>query len=307
MARYLVVGAGAIGSLVASQLVLEGERVTLISRRGTGPDTEGVEKVAADAQDVSTLERLAQGSEALFNCANPAYHRWMTDWPPIANSLLAVARSSGATLVTLSNLYAYGRPDGPMTPETPFGATYDKALVRARMWSDALRAHEAEDVRATEVRASDFIGPGSQGVFGLRVIPRLLAGKRCRVIGSLDEAHSWSFVDDVARTLVTCARSSEAWGRAWHVPTNPARTQRQVIDDLADAAGVDRVRASVIPETALRLLGYFSPTIRELPKTLYQFNGPFVIDDGATRRQFDLEPTPWTQVLQTTLDAYRTT
>ena len=307
MAEYVVIGAGTIGSLVAKRLAGGGDTVTMVSRRGGGPGDEGIRTVAADAGDAAVIGALAKGAEAIFNCANPAYHRWTTDWPPIATSLLTVARTSGAVLATLSNLYAYGAPVGPMSPDTPFGAKYEKALVRGRMWTDALQAHDAGLIRATEVRASDFIGPNSQGVFGLRVVPRLLADKRCQVLGSLDQPHSWTFVDDVARTLVACAQSPVAWGKAWHVPTNPARTQRQVLDDLAEVAGVARVRSTVIPASALRLLGMFNPTIRELPKTLYQFAEPFVIDDSATRQQFNLEPTPWARVLETTLDAYRTT
>ena len=37
--------------------------------------------------------------------------------------------------------------------------------------------------------------------------------------------------------------------------------------------------------------------MRELPKTLYQFQMPYVIDDEATRETFSLKPTPWKEVL----------
>jgi len=305
MSKYLVVGAGTIGSLVAQRLVRDGDEVTIVSRSGRGPGAPGISAVAADATSADAMKGLAEGTGAIFNCANPAYHRWTTDWPPIADSLLAAAATSGAVLTTLSNLYAYGQPEGPMSPETPLRAHYAKALVRAKMWNDALAAHEAGRIRATEVRASDFIGPNAQGVFGLRVIPRLLAGKSCQVVGRLDQPHSWTYVDDVAGALVTCAKSSEAWGRAWHAPTNPPRTQRQVIDDLADCAGVAHVKSSAVPLAALRLLGLFNPLIRELPKTLYQFTGPFVIDDSSTREELGLTPTPWPDVLRATVDAYR--
>jgi hypothetical protein len=65
----------------------------------------------------------ARGAAALYNAVNPAYHRWPTDWPPVAAALLTAAERTGAVLVTMSNLYAYGRPAGPMTPETPLAAT----------------------------------------------------------------------------------------------------------------------------------------------------------------------------------------
>lgn len=305
MSRFVVVGAGTIGSLVAEGLAAQGHRSVLVSRRGGGPRSPFIENVSADATDAAAMVELASGASAIFNCANPQYHRWITDWPPIAASLQHAAQLSAATLVTLSNLYAYGRPTGPMTPESPFNATYAKAQVRATMWTDALRAHNDGLLRATEVRASDFIGPHAQGVFGERLIPRIMAGKSCQVLGRTDQLHSWTYVRDTARTLIVVAQSELAWGRAWHVPTNPARTQRQVIDDLADTAGVERVRVRTLPRLVLRGAGLFNPLIRELPKTLYQFSDPFVIDDTQTREQFHLEPTDWGEILSETIRAYR--
>ncbi len=305
MSTYLVIGAGTIGTLVARQLSARGDRVIVASRRGRGPTAPGVALVAADASDEATVTRLASGVDAIVNCANPAYHRWPTDWPPIAASLLASAERVGATLVTLGNLYVYGAVVGAMSPETPAAADFEKARVRQRMWDDALAAHAAGRVNAVEVRASDFIGPGADGLLGRRLIPRLLAHKRCRVLGSPDQPHSWTYVDDVARTLITCATTERAWGHVWHVPTNPPRTQREVLDDLAEAAGVAPVAVSVIPPAVLRAVGLVSPLVRELPATLYQFSEPFVIDDARTRRDLDLAATPWSVVVHSTVDAYR--
>ena len=303
MANYLIIGAGAIGSALAEELASGHHQVSVVSRRGSTSSNPFITSVSADASDADRVTQLATDCDAIFNCANPAYHRWPTDWPPIANALLTAAEHSGAVLVTMSNLYPYGPPTGPMTPDSPFNATYEKALVRATMWRDARSAHDAGRLRATEVRASDYIGPKSQGVMGQRAIPRVLAGKSCQVLGNLDVPHSWSYTVDVARTLVACAQNSEAWGRAWHVPTNVARTQRQVIDDVADAAGVSRVKISSISPFVLRVMGLFSPVIRELPTTIYQFTAPFVIDDTATRQNLRLEPTPWDVVLKATIAA----
>ena len=305
MGTYVIVGAGAIGSVVAQRLADVGHDVRLLSRRGAGPAHGSIERISADAGDGETLARHARGADAIFNCANPLYHRWPRDWPPIADSILHAAETSGAGLVTLSNLYAYGRPTGPMTPHDPFNADYEKALVRARMWHDALAANDEGLIRATEVRASDYVGPGAQSALGDRVVPRILAGKSCSVLGDVDAPHSWTYTVDVARTLIACALSDQAWGRAWHVPTNAARSSRQVADDMADAAGVAHVKVTSIPVVALRLVGLFNPVVRELPTTLYQFTAPFVIDDSETRSAFGLAPTPWHDVLAATVDAAR--
>ena len=96
MARHIVVGAGPVGSAVARELLDRGARVTVVTRGGNG--IAGTERVAADATDANRLGELAEGAVAIYNCVNPPYHRWATDWPPVANALLAAAESSGAVL-----------------------------------------------------------------------------------------------------------------------------------------------------------------------------------------------------------------
>jgi nucleoside-diphosphate-sugar epimerase len=301
--NYLIVGAGAIGSVVAEELAQQGHSVRILSRRGLGPEHALIERVAGDASDESTVTRHAKGTDAIFNCANPPYHRWPTDWPPIAHAILAAAETNGSNLVTLNNLYGYGRPTGPMTPHDPLSADYEKAQVRATMWRDAKRAHHEGRIRATEVRASDFIGPRSESYLGL-LIPRIIAGKSCHVIGDVDAPHSWNCTGDVARTMVTCAQDERSWGRAWHAPANPPCSVRQAIDDIAHIVGATKVKITKVPTVALRVLGLFNVDARELPKTLYQFQVPFVIDDSETRSVFGLQPTPWDEVLKTTIAFY---
>lgn len=305
MSNYLIIGAGAVGTAVAERLVASDHEVTIVTRSGSGPIHPLITRTAADATRAERISELAKGSAAIFNCANPAYNRWSTDWPPIAHSLLHAAERTGAVMVTTGNLYVYGRVSGPMTPQTPELADYEKAKVRMKMSRDAFDAHNSGRLRATEVRASDFIGASTQSVMGQRVVPKVLAGKPCRVLGGLDETHSWTYIDDVARTLIACAQQPVAWGKVWHAPTNPSRTQREVVNDFADVAGVKHVKLSTVPTAVLRVLGLFNPLVRELPKTMYQFEAPFVIDDTSTREILGLEPTPWHDVLCTTVNAYR--
>jgi len=301
----LVIGAGVIGGRVAELLAERGEQVSVVSRSGSGP--ADVTRVAADARDAEAMARLASGAAVIYNCVNPPYHRWPAEWPPIAASVLSAAERSGSVLVTLSNLYGYGPgasgydASHPMTEQTALAATGPKGRVRARMWQDALAAHQAGRVRATEVRAADFVGPGAESALGERVLRRVRQGKRVTLLGRANRLHTWSFTEDVARMLVVAGTDPKAWGRAWHVPSNEPRTQRQVIDDLAEAAGVDPVRIGTIPSAVLAGMGLAWPLMRELRETEYQFRDDFIMDSSAAQVTFGLKPTPWEEIVAVTV------
>ena len=287
---HVIVGAGPVGTATASLLADRGEQVRVITRRGTGPERPEVERVAADATDSARLSELTRGAVALYNCANPPYDQWLTDWPPLNKALLNAAESSGAVLATACNVYGYGPVAGPITDTTPLAATDPKLKLRADMWRDALAAHQAGKIRATEVRASDYIEANS--IFSFVLAKPLLAGKRAVVPANLNAPHSWTSVRDVAATLVTAAATERAWGRGWLVPSSAPLTVREIATRFTDLNGVPAPRLMHMPYPALWAAGLFSPTVKELRHTYYQWSGPFTIDSSVTEREFGLAPTP---------------
>ncbi len=269
--------------------------MSLVSRHRRGAEHDGIERVVADATDTAALARLCQGADALYNCANPSsYARWATEWPPMAASMLRAAEQAGVVLVTMSNLYGYGPVDGPMSEDGALAAPGKKGRIRATMWLDALAAHRAGRVRVTEARASDYFGPGFTDTAHLadRVVPRVLSGRTVRVLGDPEVAHTWTYVDDVARALVVLGTDERAWGRAWHVPSGAACSQRQMVEAFADAAGVPAPKVVGLPNWALRSLGFVSPGMRELGEIQYQFERPFVMESTAFTETFGVPPTP---------------
>lgn len=299
MALHVVVGKGPVGTTTAELLAAQGHTVRVLSRSG-GRSTKTVEHRQVDATDADSLTAAATGAAALYNALNPDYTRWATDWPPMAAALLTAAERTGARLVTMSNLYGYGRPTGPMTPETPFAATDIKGKVRARMWADALAAHEAGRVQVTEARAADFVGPQvppAQSHLG-RQVERVRKGRRAWVIGDPDAPRTWAYMPDVAATLAVLGTDDRALGRVWHVPSNPPRSQRQALGDLAAAMGVPPAPVSGIPWAILRTMGVVVPMFREIVGVREQFDQEFVIDSSATTATFGLRATPWDEVMK---------
>ncbi|RBY81879.1 NAD-dependent epimerase/dehydratase family protein [Blastococcus sp. TF02A-26] len=306
MGLHVIVGKGPVGTGTAELLAARGHEVRVLSRSG-GSSTAAVEHRQVDAADADALAEAARGAAALYNAVNPVYSRWPQDWPPVAAALLAAAERTEAVLVTMGNLYGYGRPAGVMTPDSPLAATDTKGRVRNRMWADALAAHEAGRIRTTEARAADFVGPGvpASNSHLVRQLPAVRSGRRAWVVGDPDAPRSWSFLPDVAATLVTLGTDERALGRAWHVPSSPPRSQREAIADLCAAAGRPAVPVSGIPWPVLRAVGAFSPMMREVVDVRHQFDQPYLMDASATTKTFGLVATPWDRVTAATVGAVR--
>jgi len=296
MAKHVIVGAGAVGSATAHLLAERGEQVRIVTRHGSGPDHPGIEKVAADATDAARLTEITVGAEALYNCASPLYHQWFTDWPPLAASFLTTAERTGAVYASISNLYGYGPVDGPMTPQLPIAATHPKLRLRAEMWNDMLAAQQAGRIRTVEVRSSDYIEANS--ILSTVIGKSVLAGRRAYAPGPLDVPHSWTSIHACARTLVAVAGDERAYGQVWFAPTSPALTVRQLATKFAQVNGAPRARVTAIPYPVMWASGVFSPLIKELRTTRYQFTRPFVIDSSATTEAFGLTPTPLDDALR---------
>lgn len=298
MSLKVIVGAGAVGVPAALLLAEAGEHVKLVSRRGSGPSHPNIELVRADATDLDHLADIVDGATTLFNCAMPPYDQWPSLWPPLAAALLAAAERTGADYVTVGNAYGYGPVDGPMTEDLPLTATTSKGRVRAQMWLDAKAAHDAGRVRATEVRAHDFLGPGAVSYYSLTVQPAALAGVKATYFpADLDAPHSWTYTVDTARTIIAAAAHEEAWGRAWHVPSTADISVRQLTELIAEAAGTGPADLSAMTKDTLETLAANDSLVAEVVEMLYMLDRPAILDSSETQRLLGVRPTPIEEVV----------
>lgn len=305
---HLIVGAGPVGTALALRLAAAGRQVRIVTRSGGGPEHPRIERVALDANDRDRLAEAARGATVVYNCANPGtYPQWEQAWPPLAASILHAAEASGTVLTTMSNLYGYGPVDGPMRRDTPLRPSDHKGELRARMWGDALAAHEAGRVRVTEARASDYIGPTAAVANGLlpRYAAATLAGRRATVFGDPDQPHSWTAVDDIAATLEVLGSDERAWGSPWLVPSNPPASVRAVLRELGEHAGMGEPRLRRMPRWVLSATGTVVPLLSEVTGVLYQFERPFVVDATETTETFGIAATDWDALVDATANAWR--
>lgn len=306
MSLHVVVGTSASGTATARLLAESGDHVRVLSRRGGGPEHPLIERIAADARDVTRLTELTDGATTLFNCATPAYDMLPVETPALAAALLTAAERSGAGYVNLSNTYGYGPVDGHVTEDLPMSPTTIKGRVRAQMWEDSITAHREGRIRFTEVRPGDFIGPDQASMFSLMVAPPVLAGEPATVPADLDVPHSWGYPGDVARALVTLSGDDRAWGHAWHVPPISDASVREVATRFAELAGAPTPRLNSMSPLDLHNAGLADPIIAQTWEMQYQYQRPCVLDASLSVRTFGLTPTPLDDVLLETAKAFGT-
>jgi nucleoside-diphosphate-sugar epimerase len=304
---HVVFGAtGAIGSAVVGELVRAGRSVRAVSRSGQAP--KGAQGMAAEAADPPQAAAAAAGASVLYHCAAPPYTKWPELFPALTRSILGAAESSGGKLVFADNLYAYGPVDGPLREDLPAVARGPKGRIRAEMAAELLGAYRDSRARVVIGRASDYYGPrGTGSTAGETVFGRILVGKKPQWPGRLDQPHTFHFLPDIARGLLVLADRQEADGQVWHLPAAEPLTAQQFFDMVADAAGQPvPVHASVASPAVLAVAGIFSPLLREMRETTYQFRAPFVIDASKFEAALGrLEPTPHRDAVQRTVAWYR--
>ena len=302
---HVVIGAsGGTGAAVVRELAARGHRARGVSRTAP-PSLPGVEHLAADAGDQAALLDAARGATVIYQCANPPYAEWPSTFPVLQNNAIAAAEVTGARLVMADNLYMYGpEASQPLRESTPMLATGKKGMLRARMASQLLEAHDAGRVQVAIGRSSDYFGPGgTNSAVGQLFFGPAGRGKGVRWLGRLDQPHALSFLPDTARGLVTLGENESAAGRAWHLPIAATLTAEQWRDLLSQRMGRP-IKLSGLSRSMLRLAGLFVPVTRELGETLYQWERPWVVDDSEFRRTFGGEPTPVERAIDEAMDWY---
>ncbi|PNY79804.1 NAD-dependent epimerase/dehydratase family protein [Deinococcus koreensis] len=300
---HVVLGAsGAVGSALMGELARQGLPARAVSRTRPTALPAGTDWLAADLSSAPSVERAVQGAGVVYLAAQPAYTRWALDFPPILDAVIGGVGRVGARLVFADNLYSYGPVTTPLREDSPERPQSRKGQVRLALARTLLDAHRAGVLPVTIGRASDFYGPGVHGsLVGAPFFRAIVAGKRPPWIERSDQLHSFSFIDDVARGLVTLAQHGPAFGEVWHLPAAEALTATGFAALIAQEAQTAPPRPRALSGLPLRALALFSPLIRELADVQYQVAAPFTVDGTRFTSTFGGQPTPHRSAIRQTL------
>jgi nucleoside-diphosphate-sugar epimerase len=306
-ALHVIFGTGQVGLALAGRLTGLDVTVRAVSRHRPATLAQCVDWRSADAADPDAASDAAKGASVIYQCLNAPYTRWPELFPPLQRGVLTAAERAGALLVTLENVYAYGRTGGkPMTEDLPLAATTSKGRTRAAMTEELLSASAGGRVRVAIGRASDFFGAGAtESTLGGRVFGNAVAGKRADFIGNPHMPHTYSYVPDIAAGLATLGTDDRAAGQVWHLPGPATVTTRALLDLVAAEVG-HPVAVRNVPPLALRAMGLVSPLMRGLAEMAYEFEEPFILDTTKFESALGTTVTPLATAIADTVSWYRT-
>jgi nucleoside-diphosphate-sugar epimerase len=298
---HVIFGTGPLGKWTAHELLQMGHRVRMINRSGQANDMPtGAEIQKGDAYDAQKNIEMTQGANAIYFCAQPEYHQWEGNFPRLQSAILQAAIANQTKLIAAENLYMYGNTHGKkISEDMPYNAHTKKGRIRQAMTQSLFAAHQTGQARVASVRGSDFFGPNDR-IYGDNIFAPALAGKSINAIGSLDQPHTFTYTVDFGKALALAGTNEAALGQVWHVPSNPAITQRVLIKMIAEEIQKP-IKTILATPLIVWALGLFNPSLREMNEMLYQFTQPFELNSNKMTQAFGLQATPTKQQIRETV------
>lgn len=282
---------GDTGKYLVKFLVQAGYKVRGVSRSGSGP--KDIETIKANALNINELTKALHGASVIYHCLGIPYTLWFDQHPKIMRNLIQAAAANGSQtkIVFADNMYAYGEKGakiGPINEETAELATDKKGILRSELGKMLLTASKEGLVRVSIGRASDFFGPeATNSIFNRFVLENASKNKKSKMFADLDTTHSWMYLPDFARSLMTLGIQDKADGHIWILPHFNPTTIRKFVEEFYEVNGIDiKDKVGTMPNVLLDIIGIFNKDIREYSKMSYQRKSDWIADDTKFRETF---------------------
>ena len=299
MTQTILGSGGIIGNELAKVLDEYTDCVRLASRNPKS--VLGKEElVHTDLLDIKQTLDAIKGSSVVYLTVGLRYDTkvWQKEWPIIMKNVIQGCKEHKVKLVFLDNVYMYGKVDGVMDENTSYNPCSKKGKVRAfiaKMLEDAVLDGDFDAIIA---RSADFYGYGADKTFAMPMIfDKLKLGGSAMWLINADVVHSMTYVLDIAKAMAVLGNDDTAYNQVWHLPTDKEPiTGKQFIKMVAEVYGV-KAKYTVTPKWILKIIGLFSPMIKETNEMLYQFELPYRFDSSKFENRY-FKATPYKESIK---------
>lgn len=305
--------AGAIGKTVTRTLVSREMSVRVVGRSEQRLRevfaAQPVEYVAADLATAAGCRRALEGMDAaIYSLGLPYTKSAFSAYPRMMRTCLEGARHCKLKkFILITNVYPYGIPETERVAEAhPRRPVSVKGQYRKEQEDLVLAAHEPDGLHTLSVRLPDFYGPDTDKSIVDGLFEAAVCGKKANLLGPIDTPHEFVFTPDVGPMVADLLNRPEAFGGAYNFAGSGVLSIKELAERVYSEAGVGKTRYRVAQGMVLRLLGIFTPLLRELVEMEYLLRTPVLLDDSKLRTVLpDLKKTPYEEGIRQTVAEYR--
>jgi nucleoside-diphosphate-sugar epimerase len=265
-----------------------------------------VERVTWNPVDRASVRAAVRGLDTLVYLVGVPYDQF-AQHPVVMRQTLEGAIAEGVQqLVLVGTVYPYGMPSTmPVKEDHSRAPNSFKGEMRRRQEDLLLEADASGKILGTILRLPDFYGPDVEKSLLHGIFVAASDGVTANLIGPIDTPHEFIFVPDVGPVLLELADRPKAYGRWWHLGGPGTITQREFATKVFAAVGRPP-KLRVAGKTALRVMGLFSPLMRELVEMNYLQTNPVILDDSGLQNLLGpLQKTSYDDGIRRTLEAMR--
>jgi nucleoside-diphosphate-sugar epimerase len=293
-------GSGGVGSAIARLLAQESVLVRAINRSGKIPFLpRRIQVAAAEAVVKETLRPVCDNAAVIYHCIHPSRDYGLLI--PITRHIVDIAAETGALLVVAGNMWPYGLASEALTEDLPIKPRETNGRIYAQMNGIVITALAENRIRATMGRVAHCYGPYVRRDWPGTDFAAALDNKPNSIVGDPDAPHTYTYIDDFARGLITLGAADEAIGKIWHIPSPGPISMREFLSIMYEEMHQEfRLRRRNIALLLLRsLVNQEADRLREMR---YQFEKPFIVDAGRYEAAFGAHPIPHSEGIRRTLD-----
>ena len=281
--------AGAIGQSIAASLSSDGRAYRVVGRSETSLRksfaTDPLAEIMTwNPDSAASVQAAATGIETLIYLVGVNYWQFELH-PELMRKTLAGAIAAGVkNIILIGTVYPYGMPQtNPVREDHPRQPHTFKGRMRKAQEDLVMQAHSEGRINATVLRLPDFYGPGVEASLLHRVAQAAVKGGTADMIGPIGRPHQFVFVPDVGPVVTRLIDTPAAFGKTWNLAGAGVITQQEMVSEMARQSGA-KIKLRVVGKTMLRLIGLFSPIMRELVEMNYLMTDPVIMDDAALRQ-----------------------
>ena len=303
--KHIILGAGgAIGNPLVNELMLNAEKIKLVSRNAKS--FNGIESVKADLINKEETKNVIEDSSTVYLVVGLPYNYsvWEKQWFTIMLNVVETCKEKNAKLIFFDNVYSYGKADGPMTEESPYNPCSKKGELRVKLNQYLQDQIKNGNIKAIIARAADFYGPYSEksSVPFILGIQNLAKGKKAQWLVDTKTKHSFTYTKDCGKALYLLAKDESAFNQVWHMPTaKPALTGNEFINIAAELLNV-KPSSFTLSKWMIRLTGLFNTQIKELYEMLYQNEFDYIFDSTKFEKHYNFTPTPYKEGIKEAIE-----